>query len=179
MRTIIVTALLSLTACSSSSSPSSKPTGDKPTASSAESNAPAPTPPPAPAAAAKAWVKLAPLPLQMEIAEAKVTDNSTGDLKSVGIETGTAMFSVNLIPSDMKQTLDQIASGATSNGGGELVVKEKLADGFHVESRTSSGFITIDIRRTLGGKDYMCGSLAPDADTAKLVREACLSLKAG
>ena len=88
------------------------------------------------------------------------------------------MFSVGLVPADMKQTLEQVAAGASSNGGGTIKVKEALADGFHVEAVSASGFTQIDIRHTIGGKDYQCGTLAPDDATAKLVRDACLSLKA-
>ena len=38
--------------------------------------------------------------------------------------------------------------------------------------------IQIEVRRTIAGTGYSCGTLAPDADTAKTVRAACLSLKA-
>jgi hypothetical protein len=177
---LLFLSLVSLAACSKSKS---DPAADKASAKVAEPAAPAADPaaaaPAAPApTAAKAWVKLAPLPVQLEVANAKVTDQSTGDLKTVGIEAGTAMFSVGLVPTDMKQTLDQIASGAASSGGGEVKVKEKLADGFHVEAQSASGFTTIDIRHTINGKEYSCGTMAPDSDIAKVVREACLSLKA-
>jgi hypothetical protein len=177
MRNMLFLALVAITGCSKKESASS----DKAEPKSVEPAAPAASAPAAPAApapsAAPTWVKLAPLPVQLQVADAKVTDQSQGDLKTVGIEAGTAMFSVGLVPTDMKQSLEQIASGAASGGGGTVKVKEKLADGFHVEAVSASGFVQIDIRRTIDGKEYMCGTMAPDDAIAKTVREACLSLK--
>lgn len=138
---------------------------------------PAPAAEPAAAPAATAWLKLAPLNVQLEVADGKAKDQSEGLLKQVGIEAGTAMFSVGIVPADMKLTFDQVVT-AGSSGGTKVTVKEKLADGFHVEAATEGGSIQIDVRRVIGGVEYSCGTLAPDADTAKIVRTACLTLKA-
>jgi hypothetical protein len=177
MRSILFITLVAITGCSKKeSAPADKA---EPKAVEAAPAAPAtPATPTAPTASAPSWIKLAPLPVQLQVADAKITDQSQGDLKTVGIEAGTAMFSVGLVPADMKQTLEQIASGAASSGGGTVKVKEKLADGFHVEAVSASGFTQIDIRHTIDGKEYMCGTMAPDDAIAKTVREACLSLKA-
>lgn len=171
---LLFISILSITGCSKKE-PAAAETQEAPKPTAAEPQAAPPAPPPS---SAKAWVKLAPLPVQIEVADAKITDQSQGDLKTVGIEAGTAMFSVGIMPPEMKQTLEQVASGAASNGGGTVKVKEKLADGFHVEAVSASGFVQIDIRHTIDGKEYMCGTMAPDEAIAKLVRDACLSLKA-
>lgn len=178
-RTLFTLALVSFAACGkkdADNSPAAKTTEPAPVAAPAEPAAPAPAP--APTGGAPTWLALAPLAVQVEVpAGATAKDQSEGSLKTVGIEAGTAMFAVGEVPADMKQTMDALVTAGNA-GGTKVTVKEKLPDGFHVEATSESGMTQIDIRKTIGKTEYSCGTLAPDADTAKIVRAACLSLKA-
>jgi hypothetical protein len=174
-RCLFALALVSIAACGKKDADSSSKTSDPPaTAPAAEPV----TPPPAPAAGGTTWLPLAPLAVQLEVpAGSTAKDQSEGNLKQVGVEAGTAMLAVGVVPADMKQTFDAFVTAGNA-GGTKVTTKDKLPDGFHVEATSESGMIQIDVRRTIAGTEYSCGTLAPDADTAKIVRAACLSLKA-
>jgi len=179
-RIVLALALLSVGACSkkdADNTAAAKTSDPAPTAPAAAEPVAAPVAAPAPATGT-AWLALAPLAVQLEApAGSTAKDQSEGTLKQVGVEAGTAMLSVGVVPADMKQTFDAFVTAGNA-GGSKVTTKDKLADGFHVEATSESGMIQIDIRRTIGGTEYSCGTLAPDADTAKIVRAACLSLKA-
>ena len=151
---------------------------DKPAAAAAPAATAKPTEPPPATTASSRWLRLAPLSVQIQVpADSKASDQSEGELKTAGIDTGSAMFSVSIVPADMKLTYDQMVT-ALNGGGTKVTQKEKLADGFHVEATTEGGSIQIDVHRTIAGIEYNCGTLAPDAETAHIVRTACLTLKA-
>ena len=131
---------------------------------------------------AGSWTPLPLYKLQVLVAKpAKVIDTSTGDIKQLTIEGAGATFTLGPADEDeAKASLEDMIEAITPDATDTVTIsrKDALADGFDLEVTTDSGQVAVEVRRTIGGVAYSCGVETATASVAKIVREACLSLKA-
>ncbi len=148
--------------------------GDKSAGSGGKTKAPA----------APAWVSLAPVPLQVQApAGAKVMDSSV-DAPSVMVSAEGCTFSVSTATEAYASTFDAEKSQTEKETDGFKAFSkaETFEGGWQLEYEGLSAIdkaalYGVEIRQTVGGKQYSCGRNGSDKAAIDCAAKACRTLK--
>lgn len=136
------------------------------------------------APAAPAWISLAPVPLQVSApAGAKVMDSSV-DAPSVMVSAEGCTFSVSTVTEAYPSTFDAEKSSTEKDTDGFKAFSkaEQFEGGWQLEYEGLSGIdksalYGVEIRQTVGGKQYSCGRNDSNKAAIDCAAKACRTLK--
>lgn len=138
----------------------------------------------APKPAAMAPMKLAPLALTMDVPTDATISDASGDAPGSRVSTNTWAVNVSTVtevyPSDFAAAKKSIEGDP--NKFKEFTKQEEMEGGWHLEYILSSmmdqsPLYGVEVRKTIDGKQYTCGSNERDIAERDAIGRACLSLK--